>query len=90
MIYQLPTGRIVYMSLEAYLSLTDEDIQYIISTGVGDSPNNPFHGSAIRKPRIEKDEDSYDESLDYEKDSDEIEVDRKINLDEIPDEDTID
>lgn len=78
------------MSLEAYLSLTDEDIQYIISTGIGDSPNNPFHGSAIRKPKIQAEEEPHDNSLDYESESDEIEVDRAIDLDNIPDEDTID
>jgi len=87
MLYQLPTGKTIYISVEAYLSLTDEDLQYIISTGVGSSPNNPFHGSVIKKPRIDDDDDyePEDTSLDYETDDNEIKIDRSVNLDDLPD-----
>lgn len=97
MIYQLPSGKCIYLSFDEYLNLTKEDIQYLISTGIGSTPSNPFYGSVIRKPRIVKDdeenyddedEDSLDESLDYQSDSDEIEIDRSVNLNDIPDEDS--
>ena len=90
------------MSLEAYLSLTDEDIQYLISTGLGASPNNPFYGTAMKEPRSTKAdayEEPHDNSMDYAADSDEIEVNQSINLDNIdhtvdldslPDQDTLD
>lgn len=98
MIYQLASGKIIYLSVEAYLSLSDDDIQFIISTGVGESPNNPFHGSVIRNTKIkdiledediESEEESYDNSLDYEIESDQIQIDHNINLDDIPDQDLI-
>jgi len=90
MIYQLPTGKIVYLSLEEYLNLTHEDIQYLISTGIGATPTNPFYGSAINGPQLRKDndEDPFDESLDYQPESEDIEIDHTVNLDEIPDEDS--
>lgn len=81
------------MSLETYLSLTEEDIQYLISTGLGDSPNNPFHGSATKKLKSKEDdiyEEPHDNSLDYEVEDDEIKVDHAIDLDSIPDQDTLD
>ena len=91
MIYQLPNGKTVYLSLEEYLNLTDEDVQYLISTGIGASPTNPFYGSAINKPRVrvddEEEEEVHDNTLDYQADNDELEIDRTVNLDDIPDED---
>ncbi len=79
------------MSLEAYLSLTDEDVQYLISTGTGDSPNNPFHGSATKRSGSNSNEDKelHDNSVDYETEDDEIKVDQPINLDNLPDQDTL-
>lgn len=63
---------------------------------MGSSPNNPFHGSVIKKTRIrEEDDDDDDEyetedtSLDYETDDNEIKIDRSINLDDLPDQETI-
>jgi hypothetical protein len=38
MLYQLPNGRVVYLTIEEYLDLTPEDIQYLISTGLGAQP----------------------------------------------------
>ena len=78
------------MSLETYLSLTEEDIQYLISTGIGSSPNNPFHGTAMKQPRSAREEDyePHDNSLDYQVESEEIEVDYPVDLDNLPDQDT--
>ena len=67
MIYQLPTGKIVYLSLEEYLNLTHEDVQYL-------------------------EEDPFDESIDYQPDNEEIDIDTTIsldNLDNIADPDSI-
>ena len=88
MIYQLPTGKIVHLSLEEYLNLTDEDVQYLISTGLGSAPNNPFYGSAMSKPTRDNtsvDVETHDKSMDYHEDSDQLDVDMPINLDELPD-----
>ena len=89
MIYQLPTGKTIYLSLEEYLNLTHEDIQYLISTGIGSSPTDPFHGSSIKNPKLKPDAnvDPFDKSLDHTPESEDIHIDHSVNLDEIPDED---
>ena len=46
--YQLPTGKVVYLSIEEFLDLTDEDIQYLIAHDCGDHIVNPFSGSALK------------------------------------------
>ena len=86
MIYQLPTGKIVHLSLEEYLNLTDEDIQYLISTGHGGSPNNPFYSSSLSNPTGTLDKAvEHDTSMDYEDDIDDIDTDYHIDLDNLPD-----
>jgi len=86
MIYQLPTGKIVHLSLEEYLNLTNEDIQYLISTGLGESPNNPFYSSSLSNPKGTLDRViEHDTSMDYEDDIDDIDTDYPIDLDNLPD-----
>lgn len=45
--YQLPNGKVVYLSIDEFLAMTDEDIQYLISIDYGDVITNPFSGSAV-------------------------------------------
>ncbi len=45
--YQLPNGKVIYISIDEYLSMTDEDIQYFIASDYGDTVINPFSGSAV-------------------------------------------
>jgi hypothetical protein len=47
--YQLPNGKTVYLTIEEYLSLTDDDIQYLVSLDTGESILNPFKGSVINQ-----------------------------------------
>ena len=54
MLYQLPSGKVVYLSVEEFLDLTDEDEQYLMSLDYGDYIVNPFSGSAIQKNTKEK------------------------------------
>jgi hypothetical protein len=49
MYYQLPSGKVVKMSLEEYLELTDADVQFLMSIDYGDHIIDPFHGSAVEK-----------------------------------------
>jgi hypothetical protein len=43
MIYQLPNGKIIYISIEVYLSMSDDDLKYINETNIGSSyTGNPF------------------------------------------------
>jgi hypothetical protein len=61
--YQLPNGKVIYISIEEYLSMTDEDIQYFIASDFGETVINPFSGSAVdtkKKPSAEPEEDLRD------------------------------
>jgi len=49
LLFQLPTGKTVYLTIEEYLDLTEQDIQYLISLDYGESILNPFSGSAVDK-----------------------------------------
>lgn len=93
--YQLPTGKVIQISLEQYLELTDEDIQYLISINYGDYVRNPFHGSATkvkkkRKKKEETDPEDVDTGIDYEPEDEERShgrtVDEDVPLDDLPSE----
>ena len=83
MLYQLPNGKVIYITIEQYLDLTDLDIQYFMSIDAGDYATNPFIDSAINKSVSEK---QYD--FDYYVDDDN-EINQVIS-DDIPFDDIID
>jgi hypothetical protein len=49
MLYQLPNGKVVHLSVEEYLDLTDLDVQYLMSIDYGNYILDPFSGSAVEK-----------------------------------------
>ncbi len=58
MLYQLPNGKTIYLTLEEFLSLTDQDLQYLVSLDLGEAILNPFKGSAtVDKSQPEKEYD---------------------------------
>ena len=68
-IYQLPNGKVVWLTFEQYLDLTDEDIAFLISIDYGESANSPWLGSVL--PQNQKnlkfddiDSEDNDQSLD--------------------------
>ena len=54
MLYQLPNGKVVNLSIEDFLDLTDEDIQYLMSLDYGEHIRDPFKGSAVESNVKEK------------------------------------
>ena len=54
MLYQLPSGKVVHLSIEQYLDLTDLDIQFLMSIDYGEHVLDPFTGSAVEKNTREK------------------------------------
>lgn len=56
-LYQLPNGKTIYLTIEEYLSLTDGDIQYLVSINYGEAVLNPFKDSAVDKQSSEKEYD---------------------------------
>ena len=61
MYYQLPTGKVVQMSIEDYLNLTYRDIQYLLSINAGEYIHNPWADSAISRIKKEIIEEIGDE-----------------------------
>jgi hypothetical protein len=58
MIYQLPNGRIIEMSLECYLDMNDDEIRDLNGLGkeyTSESPN-PFYKSAVHTSKKYKQE----------------------------------
>jgi hypothetical protein len=54
MLYQLPNGKVIFLTVEQYLELTDEDIQYMMSLDYGEHATSPFTDSAVIKNTKEK------------------------------------
>jgi hypothetical protein len=59
MLYQLPNGKVIHMSIEDYLSLTDDDVRFLVSVNAGETIINPFQGSVLQDNI--KDDVEYDE-----------------------------
>jgi len=47
--YQLPNGKVINLTIEEYLNLTDDDIQFLIAYNYGDTITDPFTGSTLNK-----------------------------------------
>ena len=66
--YQLPSGKVIDISVDQYLDLTDEEIQYLISINYGEHVTNPFSDSAVIEENPQKHYDfdflSSDEDVD--------------------------
>lgn len=78
MFYQLPNGKVIEMSLDQYLDLSDEDFDTIISYNLGHDLENPFFGSILQKP----DSMILDEDIDeFESELPDIPDDEKLNDD---------
>lgn len=49
MFYQLPNGKVIEISTEQYLEMSDEDFEYLLAYNHGDVVENPWHGSILNK-----------------------------------------
>jgi hypothetical protein len=54
MYYQLQNGKVVKLSIEEYLELTDLDVQFLMSIDYGDHIADPFHGSAVETNSVKE------------------------------------
>ena len=90
MFYQLPNGKVVYLTVEEYFALSDEEFNSIVYSNVGDiAPSKPFFGTSTELLQTEQAED-IDKSLDYISefliDDDEIRIAPPFDINNIPDE----
>jgi len=81
MLYQLPNGKVISITIEQYLELTDLDVQYLMSIDFGEHLVDPFFASAVET----KEKKVYD--FDYISGDDELD---NIADDSIPFDDIID
>jgi hypothetical protein len=84
MLYQLPNGKAIYLSLEEYLDLEPEDIQYLISLNLGEQPNDFLFGSVIKKGIYKKEEPDFEEGIDYTPDSEDTDTSGPIDINNLP------
>ena len=79
MIYQLPNGRIIEMTLEQYLDLSDDELKDLngLDKSYSSEVKNPFYKSVLEKASKEK------------KEKPEIQQEYEPGIDEIPKEDII-
>ncbi len=54
MLYQLPNGKVINITIDEYLEITDLDIQYLMSLDFGEHIIDPFSGSAVQDLKKEK------------------------------------
>ncbi len=86
MLYQLPNGRTINISLKEYLDMTDQDLKSLNSMNIGNAINSPFLGSAINgKQESDVEDDIEDESPELLSDDDDINVSLK-DAENLPDE----
>lgn len=73
------------MSVEQYLALDDEEIQFMISKNCGSTASSPWCGSAVKKIRTRE----RDENLEVDKESisktEEDELDEETSYEDSPD-----
>lgn len=49
MLYQLPNGKVIEISTEQFVDMTDEELEYLIAYNYGDVQENPWFGSVLIK-----------------------------------------
>lgn len=49
MLYQLPNGKVIEISTEQFVEMTDEELEYLIGYNYGEVQENPWFGSILNK-----------------------------------------
>lgn len=49
MLYQLPNGKVIEISTEQFVEMTDEELEYLIAYNYGEVQENPWFGSILNK-----------------------------------------
>lgn len=64
MIINLPNGKIIEVSLEVYLRMTDDDFEYLMSLNWGDEFVNPFVASVLVHGELKLEDEEEEEESD--------------------------
>lgn len=58
MIYQLPNGKVIEISVEAFLDMSDDELNNLVAYNYGEEVQNPFFGSALDGKNMSLDDDT--------------------------------
>ena len=78
MLYQLSNGKVIYLSIEEYLSLSDQDLHELANSGYGDEPCHSFFYGKQKRDK----EESKEIPLDIPKEDEDIDP-NNINFDDL-------
>jgi hypothetical protein len=71
-LYQLPNGKVIEISTEQFVEMTDEELEYLIAYNYGEVQENPWFGSVLSKQAPEDEIDILPVELPDVKDNDKI------------------
>jgi len=49
MLFQLPNGKVIEISTEQFVEMSDEELEYLIAYNYGDAVEDPWFGSVLIK-----------------------------------------
>jgi hypothetical protein len=87
MLYQLPNGKVVNISVDEYLNLTDEDIQALVALNFGEYATSYWFGSCINQTEAPERLAQDASMLSFEEQDDYLDNLSNIDINNIPDED---
>ncbi len=58
MIYQLPNGKVIEISVESFLDMSDDELNNLVAYNFGEEVQNPFFASALDGKHMSIDEDT--------------------------------
>jgi len=86
MLYQLPNGKVVNISVEDYLNLTDEDIQELMALNFGEYATSYWFGSCINETEVPEKLRNEMNMLSFEEEDEYFTDISNIDINNIPDE----
>ena len=85
MLYQLPNGRVLYLSIEEYLAISDEELMYLSATQVGEIPPPQFFFNPDVTPTPDSTTRTGQDEMDYTPDSEESAKRGPFYIQDMPD-----
>lgn len=86
MLYQLPNGKVINISVEDYLNLTDEDIQTLVALNFGEYATSYWFGSCINQTEAPEKLLQDESMLSFEEQDEYLDKLSNFDINNIPDE----
>jgi hypothetical protein len=84
MLYQLPNGQVLQLSLAEYLDMSDQELHELTNSGAGTEPSQAmYYGKGVRdaevKPPIQE-----EIPLDYTPESEDLDKEGPVDVNDLP------